>query len=185
MPMNYGTPPAAPAPRRRPPAPQLTPEQIAELEAMGLMGDDGMPIAPMADNPFAGQMGAAWPRPPAAAQTGGPSAPPPDIRSGVFQDIYRRGRQSGNGQLMDMMRPPEPQGDPFAGMQLGPIEEPEEDFSLPPLPPSPGAPDPSQYPPHLQAGMPSATPGRDRMAQRFPGPMSRLGAAQPRRRGRR
>jgi hypothetical protein len=174
MPMNYG---AAPAPRaqpKQPPAPQLSPERIAELEAMGLIDDAGNPIAPMGDNPFAGQ---------GASQTGGPSGEPGDIRSGIFKDIYRRGRQSGNGQLMDMMRPPVPEDDPFAGMQLGPIEEPEEDFSgpmanVPPLPPSPGAPDPSMYPPHLQAMMPREPSGRERMAQQFPGPMSRLGGAQ-------
>jgi hypothetical protein len=173
MPMNYGATPAPQKQPKQPSAPQLSPEQIAELEAMGLIDDEGNPIAPMGDNPFAGQ---------GASQTGGPSAAPGDIRSGIFKDIYRRGRQSGNHALMDMMRPPLPEEDPFAGMQLGPIEDPEEDFTgpmanVPPLPPSPGAPDPSMYPPHLRAGLPSATPGRERMAHQIPGPMSRFGGA--------
>lgn len=106
---------------------------------------------------------------PGANQGGGPTGMQGDIRSDIFKQLYRVGKQSGNIDLMNMGMPPmEPEGPPepppFPSQEdAGPA------VTMPPLPPAPQAPPMSDWPIWMQRN-PAAMQQQKGMA----GPASRF-----------
>jgi hypothetical protein len=157
------TPPAAPAmptPPAGKPMAGMSPEEIAALEAQGYASfEDGLMIPPMRGE-----------KPPLADQTGG-AGMQGDVRSDIFRNLYRQGRQSGNQTLMDMARPP---------MQEPGLEMPVPPWMQPQEPPFLLSASPTPSPQYQQADQPrSPGPGMQQMQQRFPRATSLLNRTRP------
>lgn len=118
---------------------------------------------------------------PGANQGGGPGGMQSDIRSGIFEDLYRRGKRSGNDMLMNIGMPPM-QPRPAREATAPPWEQGQEDPFYLAGPQSAQPPPMEQWPIHLQAAHPAMqqqNPGR-----RFPKATSLIpSASQPMRRG--
>ena len=145
MPLNYAVP--APPPRPLPEEEARLRGQLPTAYDMGPGGFNASPQLmgrPRVPDPSLAAM------PPSTNATGGPGGAHAAIQSSVFNQMYKLGKQMpGPANLMAGFGPqPEGPVDPFALLPQAPVEEPVR--QLPALPPSPQAPDPSQYPAHLQ-----------------------------------
>lgn len=115
----------------------------------GFDAGDGVIIPPLPNNPYA-------PPPPSTNATGGPTQPASDIRSGIFEDLYRTGKRMDFQPLMDFAQSPVEEADPMAGIPPLPQDEP----VTPPLYAQPMAP--------LPGPMPGQGPGPNAPMRRFP-----------------
>lgn len=176
------TPPAPPEPSY-PQSSDLSPEEYqAMLDSGYFDAGDGELIPPMENNPFSQKppgmqpgmqrgtydvpgWGAANPKFGANA-AGGPGGGSQDaIRSDIFKQIYKSGKQSGNEALMNIGKPPM---EPRPPMEMPPLpgQEPEEEPFFLSAPPSAAPPPRDQWPTWLQ-GAPQPS-GASQMADRFP-----------------
>ena len=140
-----------------PPSPQMPMQQAAPQLP---------PIPKPGQLPVRGQM--------STNSTGGPSQGSNSaLRSGVFTQLYRLGKQmDGKANMFGQFDPtmPPPAVDPLAAMQPPPVADPR---VMPQLPPAPQAPTPDMYPPHLRPPVQAAP----RPIDRFPGLAARMGGA--------
>lgn len=146
--------------------------QIAPMPEPSLPGQVAPPPAPMMPNmPNTPRMPAAqavdssavapgWAAAnPMASPTGGEMFGAP-IRTGIFRQMFRTGKQVGGpagDALMNIGKPPMAAPPP-----MGPMGRPEEaagpKYTIPPLPPAPQAPGREQHPPHLRAAYNRSAP---------------------------
>lgn len=198
-------PPAPPEPSY-PQSSDLSPEEYqAMLDAGYFDAGDGELIPPMEDNPYS------TPKPGKQAQpgmqrgtydvpgwatanpkfganaAGGPGGGSQDaIRSDIFKQLYKSGKQSGNEALMNIGKPPmEPR--PPLEMPVPPWEQPAEEPFYLEAPKSAAPPPRDQWPVHLQnPGYQSPQQGGTAMLDRFPRAASLMSGNRmpPRQRGR-